>query len=405
MTAISAPAPSRKQTKLRIEWVCAGRVNFASAQNNAAVIKSLSIANGTETTRSNIKVTLTSSPPVFKPKTWVIDQLAPDQDYALQDLNLPLDHIKLGGLNEAETGRITVSVETDAGIQAEISQDIDLLARDEWGGVADMAGILAAFVSPNDTAVAQLLKEASTLLEQSGQNASIEGYQSRDPQRVWMLAGAIWSAATGLGLSYAHPPASFETAGQKIRNPSRIKSEGLATCLDSTLLLAAAYEAAGLNPVVLFSQGHAWLALWLTDRDFGYVTEPDIVTVRKVIQAQECIAIETTLMTHRPAPGFEQAVKIGRSRLGEDREDEFVVAVDIARARAARIRPLASHCVAEMPETEQPAAAPAALPQPLILEAFPDDRDDVTPTTPLGRIERWQRKLLDLSLRNRLLNL
>ena len=220
---------------------------------------------------------------------------------------------------------------------------IELLARDEWGGVRDMAQILAAFVSPNDPAIARVLKDAARLLESAGHDGSINGYQSGDPRRAYLLAGAIWSAVTGLALTYAEPPVSFEREGQKIRGPSRITGEGLATCLDSTLLLAAAFEAAGLNPVVLFSQGHAWVGVWISKRDFGHVTEPDVIAVRKAVQALEFVLIETTLLTKRPAIGFDQAVDEGRRRLAENRDPEFVMAVDIARSRAARIRPLASH--------------------------------------------------------------
>lgn len=97
------------------------------------------------------------------------------------------------------------------------------------------------------------------------------------------MAGAIWSAATTLGLSYAVPPASFEQAGQKIRDPERIASEGLAACLDSILLLAAAFEAAGLNTAILFSQGPAWVGVWLVQKDFGRLVEPDVVSLRKAV--------------------------------------------------------------------------------------------------------------------------
>ncbi|XDA97326.1 hypothetical protein AB1M95_14555 [Sulfitobacter sp. LCG007] len=45
----------------------------------------------------------------------------------------------------------------------------------------------------------------------------MDGYQSRDPSRAWMLAGAFWSGETGMGLAYAVPPASFELRGQKVR--------------------------------------------------------------------------------------------------------------------------------------------------------------------------------------------
>ena len=61
------------------------------------------------------------------------------------------------------------------------------------------------------------------------------------------------------------------------------------------------------------------------------------------------VPIETTLLTKRPAIGFDQAVDEGRRRLAENRDPEFVMAVDIARSRAAQIRPLASHRVAWIP--------------------------------------------------------
>ena len=268
-----------------------------------------------------------------------------------------------------------------------------------------MAQILAAFVSPNDPAVARVLKDAARLLEDKGHDGSMDGYQSADPRRAYMLAGAVWSAVTGLALTYAEPPASFEREGQKIRGPSRITGEGLATCLDSTLLLAAAFEAAGLNPVVLFSQGHAWVGVWIFKKDFGHVTEPDVVAVRKAVQAREFVSIETTLLTKRPAIGFDQAVDEGRRRLAENRDPEFVMAVDIARSRAARIRPLASHGAADPSEPEAiDEAAPAALPPLPDFGLLPDEISEEAPETPQDRIERWQRKLLDLSLRNRLLN-
>ncbi|MFW8642058.1 DUF4011 domain-containing protein [Rhizobium beringeri] len=47
-----------------------------------------------------------------------------------------------------------------------------------------------------------------------------------------------------------------------------------------------------------------------------------------------------------------------------------------------------------------------ALPLPPLpdFNAIPADMAEEKPTTAAGRIDRWQRKLLDLSLRNRLLN-
>lgn len=397
----TAPLP---EADLVLSPVLRGKVNFAAAQNGVSILRGLSIANRGPDAVQDVAVHLSATPAVLRPKSWVIDRIAAGSEIALSDLATSFDTAILSGLDEAEIGEIHLAVTLGGREVLRETRPVELLARDEWGGLAEMDNILAAFVSPNHPQVARLLKEAGRLLEAAGHSGSMEGYLSKDPQRVWMIAGAIWSAATGLGLTYAVPPASFEQNGQKIRDPERIVAEGLATCLDSTLLLAAAYEAAGLNTAVLFSRDHAWLGVWLVPEDFGKLVEHDVVALRKAVAARDFLAIETTLLTRRPSIGFEQAVEVGRERLAEAKEAEFEQAVDINRARAARIRPLASHREAEAAEESADHGAPAALPRPLDLGRLPGEISDESPTTALGRIERWQRKLLDLSLANRLLN-
>ena len=399
--------PRKRSNPSSCPWTISrwGRVNFASAQNNVAIIQRLAIDNPTDDTISDVRITLRASPPIIRERTWNLDRIAAQQTFAVRELATPLDIERLAGLDEAEVGELEFRVEA-AGIPTIVERRrIDLLARDEWGGVGDMAQILAAFVSPNDPAVAKLLKEAARLLEAAGHDGSLDGYQSQDPRRAYLLAGAIWSAATGLGLTYAEPPASFEQEGQKVRGPGRIAREGLATCLDTALLLAAAFEATGLHPTVLFSQNHAWVGVWIVRKDFGHVTEPDVVAVRKAVQAHEFIPIETTLLTRRPTIGFDQAVDEGSRRLAERRDTEFVLAVDIARSRAARIRPLADHTAPDPTAADtEDEVAPAALPNLPDFGLLPGEHVEEVAETPQGRIDRWQRKLLDLSLRNRLLN-
>jgi hypothetical protein len=390
---------------IELDLETTARVNFASSQNGVSVIRKLVVRNTSEQVLENLTIGLHCSPDLIRPKTWTLDRILPGDERSLPDLDAPLDVTLLSGLNEAEIGSLRVVAKTGDENLVEESRPIEMLARDEWGGVGEMAHLLAAFVSPNDAVVAAILKDAARLLEAAGQSGSLDGYQSRNPGRAWMLAGAIWSAVTGMGLNYAVPPASFETRGQKVRDPGRIKAEGLATCLDSSLLLAACFEAAGLNPVVLFSEGHAWTGVWLTDRDFGHVSEPDVMTVRKAIDAREFVTIETTLLTQRPSVGFEEAISKGRSHTSERNEHAFVLAVDVRRARAARIRPLASHRVGDPAKAATDIqASPAALPKPLDFGLLPGDLIDVEPTNAADRISRWQRRLLDLSLRNRLLN-
>ena len=149
-----------------------------------------------------------------------------------------------------------------------------------------------------------------------------------------MLSAAIWSAVTGMALTYAEPPRSFELIGQKVRDPGHIAGEGLATCLDTSLLIAAALEATGLNPAVIFKSGHAFVGVWLKDMTFSTVVESDVVELRKAIAAREFIAFETTLVTSRPPAGFDHAVENGRAQLSEAHEVDFDRAIDISRTCA-----------------------------------------------------------------------
>ncbi|MEQ4617589.1 MAG: DUF4011 domain-containing protein, partial [Corticimicrobacter sp.] len=380
------------------------KINFASAQNSVSILRTLIIENTGDAPAKNVALNLRATPTVLREKNWYVDHISAHSSIVLGDLDTPLDTAILGGLNEAEIGQLEFTLKIGDEITAQKQCRIELLARDEWGGLSEMENILAAFVSPNQPQVARLLKDASRLLEAAGYSGSMDGYQSNDPQRTWMIAGAIWSAATGLGLTYAVPPASFEREGQKIRDPERIVSEGLATCLDSALLLAAAFEAAGLHTAILFAKGHAWVGVWLIKHDFGKLLEPDVITVRKAVVSREFVALESTLLTKRPSVGFEQAVAAGNEGLSESRETEFELAIDINRARAARIRPLASHQTPESNQNESETRAPADLPKPLNFGLLPGEAIDEAPSTALGRIERWQRKLLDLSLANKLLN-
>ncbi len=381
------------------------KTTFAAAQNAVPVIKRISIRNDTTEPLTDVRLRLTPQPAFIRPKEWNIDRVPAGDTVEVGGRQVTLDYGVLDKLNEAEHGQLTFQIVKGADVIAEQVVSIELLARDEWGGSGEMAQILAAFVSPNHAAVASILKEAARLLERSDHKGAIDGYQSRDPRRAYMLAAAIWSAISGMGLSYAQPPRSFERQGQKIRDPGVIKETGLATCLDTTLLLAAAYEAAGLNPVVVFTRGHAFVGVWVVDKTFPLTIESDVAEVRKAVAGKELKVLETTLLTHRPTVSFAQAMANAEVQLEDDAEKPFHMAVDIARARAAGIRPISNRdSETHADNTTDDTVAPPALPEPPSLGELPPEFVEVLTSTPESRLDRWQKKLLDLSLRNRLLN-
>lgn len=385
----------------------AASFTYASYQNAVPVIRSILIENDTSLGFEKCRVELTSTPSFLRPKSWMIDRLVAGDQLPLGDRKVELDAGYLAGLNEAERGDITLRLFVRDEIVDERHLEVRLLARDEWGGVADMAQLLPAFVLPNDPGIARILRKSAERLAAHGHPSGLDGYQSESPQRAYMFAASIYSAVAGLALHYAEPPASFESRGQKVRRPTTIEEERLATCLDTTLLFAAALEAAGLHPVILLFNGHAAAGVWIVKRTFANAIETDQMEVRKALASRELIAFETTGVTHRPAMTVEAAQQVLDRRLDEAEAHAFVAAIDVKRSRSGGITPLASHePIRRGVMDEEPALPVSDLPLPTAprFSDLPTDVIEVKPTNAAGRIDRWQKKLLDLTLRNRLLN-
>ncbi len=381
------------------------RISFATHQCDFPILLALVIRNNTKAIAEGLTLRLDVQPSIFLPRTWAIDRIEGGAETRVRDRRVGLAGGLLDGLTERMRADVSVELLKGDEVLAREERTIQALARNEWGGATAMPELLAAFVMPNDPAIARLLKDASRALEARGGSGALDGYQKKSKDRAWELAAAAWAAVGARRVSYALPPASFETTGQKVRTPSDIETQGLATCLDTTLLFAAAAEAMGLNPVVVFTRGHAFAGAWLQPQTFPTPTVDDATELRKAVDQKELLLFETTLATGATPSTFAKAEAEARRQIAEEREDEFVYALDIKQARGRGIHPIA-----------QPGAAPADVgPEdvgPLTVETPPGlggfdyGRDAAPPPeTAAERIEFWKRKLLDLSMRNRLLNL
>ena len=91
------------------------------------------------------------------------------------------------------------------------------MLRNEWAGQSSLPEILAAFVLPNNPAIAHILRDAADLLGDWTEDPSLSGYQSQDPKRSYRMAAAIYASILKLDLTYINPPASFEEDGQRVR--------------------------------------------------------------------------------------------------------------------------------------------------------------------------------------------
>jgi very-short-patch-repair endonuclease len=404
--AAGAEEPAAKPS---IRLTNAGKLNLADFQNSVPLLRELVIVNESDSGLEHLQLRLESFPPFLKPRTWTIDGCPARTHYSIKDNDVSLDGVLLGKLTEAETATLVVTLvgclakEPERELCRE-ERKVELLPRNQWGGLSHLPDMVAAFVQPNELAVDRLLKQLAEVLRAAGKNPAIDGYAG-GPKRAWELTSALWSAVASLGIDYALPPASFEHRGQKVRGPAQVLDARLGTCMDLTLLFCAALEQAGLNPVIVFTKGHAFAGVWLRAEEFSSVVVDDVTAIRKRVKLKELVLFETTLITHRPTPSFTYATENAASKVSEEHEEEFELVVDIRRARMQRIKPLASaeSQIAKPPEEVAEIRPPVFDEAPDLPEGELAEPDAGT-LDPKDRLARWQRKLLDLSLRNNLLN-
>lgn len=247
-------------------------------------------------------------------------------------VNLDVDYAVLGAINEHMLGTVLVEIldaETRETIASE-SRSLTLLPANAWMFDANRAETLAAFVLPSDPYVAEILTKTRAVLERDTGSASTEGYQSEVPasmdprpleerSRAYQIAKAIYRVLSDEPYAYSDPPGNFLEGIQRVRTPSQIKSEGAATCLDSTMLMASCFAQAGLEPVLFLVQGHAFAGYLtgehLSPKHFGETAvrvvkakmgasltrENDSPLVRDLLEGGHIQPVETTT-TGRGAP-------------------------------------------------------------------------------------------------------
>lgn len=386
---------------ISLDATVSSKLGLASHQNAVPLLRQITITNDGNEALEGLVVEFEPSLPFAEAKTWRIDRLDADSAIDLPDRNVGLKEGFLAGLSESVRGSARFRVRSASAELAEQRLDVELLARNDWGGAGSMPELLPVFCTPNDPAVDRILKAASDVLRRAGRSDGIDGYEARSRQRVWELAAAFWSAVCGYQISYALPPASFAQNGQKIRTPSQVLDGRVGTCLDTALLFAAALEQAGLNPLVVLTKGHAFTGVWLQPQEFAQILVEDASAVRKRVELQELIVFETTLATRVPSPGFSQAIDAGKRELTDQ---NFVMAVDVRRARMQKLRPLSVALQQGAATHDDSPCASEGLEAAPQLPSF-DVVVSEEASTPKGKLELWQRKLLDLTTRNRLLHL
>lgn len=394
------------ENKRLLEIKCEADPQFAPAMyhNRIPLIRSLRLVSLCETELRDVRITVTFSPAFAAPYETLAALIEPHETVETAPVRITLLPEFLFSLTETVKGVITVTAWSGEEQLAREDLETDILAADQWTGIGIMPELTAAYITPNHPAVAQTVNKAAHYLMKWSGDPSFTGYQTQDPGKVRFQMAAIYAALQEENIAYTMPPASFENMGQRVRLPHTVLEQKCGTCLDLSLLFCACAEAVGLSPILVFTKGHAFAGCWLEDETFANcaVDDPAALTKRTAEGINAVCVVECTDLAAGKTADFEYAVKHANDELSD--ADAFELAVDIKRCRGNGIRPLpvtaeGKYDFADFGERRESE-----------ITDTPNDLDPSARRVAEGRSgavtkrEMWERKLLDLSLRNSLIN-
>lgn len=404
----TAPPPPPTLDTPRIDIAAIPDLSYAMAHCRIPVIDHITVDNtGGDRQGAVIEVDVVSAEGSHGGPAEIHLDLLAHQPTILNTVDLKLDPASMLQVDEQRPGDIRVVLRDSAGeVLAETAKEVNILAANQWKATPPQLAleVLAAYIQPNAAAVAGLMVDVSDRLGATTGNSSIDGYQSENPERVDAIARAVFDAMKARDIRYAEPPASWGDIGQKVRTPAQVLNERLGTCLDSTLVMAAVLEQCGINSTIWLIRGHAFLGYWRIDGALATVSTTEPVEVVNQVDLTNIRLVETTMATQSaPDATFEDACRAPRVRHLSDDLTNILGVTDVRQARLARIYPLPSRSTDEQGNVVVAEYKPGAGP---VFEAYVASETKPAPEAESvpARIRQWKNALLDLSLRNKLIN-
>jgi hypothetical protein len=400
-------AVAPQMAAISIEITSTPVLSYALAHNGIPVIPRLALTSEATVRGATVRLSVRDAEgPIARPVELLADVDA-GRTTVLTDVGLVMDPAAMLQVEEQRPGVIDVEVWVDDVVEGgpvlagEASRPVQVLAANQWlaSPLPLALEMLAAHVMPNHPAVTALVAEAADHLESTTGSGALVGYAAT-AERVDEVVASIAETLRARGIRYSEPPATWSDVGQQVRTPGDVLTWKVGTPLDTVVLLAAALEQAGIRPLLWLAEGHSFLGYWREERSAESAATTDAAGLVNLVDLGLIGLVETTLLTSAGEPGGDLHRPAYDGWLTGEL-DRIVGVTDVHRARRDGIVPLParardSHGVLQVVEYRAAVHSAPAPPEGTTTTA-------PRPEAP-ARVQQWKNALLDLSLRNRLIN-
>ncbi len=378
--------------------------NYSLINNRIPVCQSLELRNASDSSLRNLQV-MCEGEFVKDCSGAVIPLLRAGETIRVTGIEVLPDAEKVLELTEQLQTSFKIHVTADGEIINEEEYPLTLMAYDQWLGTSILPQALVSFVTPNHPDINAIIVKAAAVLKEHTGSSQFNEYQSGSTNVVRTQVAAVYAAIHQLGIVYRGMPASYAEIGQRVTLPDQVISGKLGNCIELSVLFASVLESIGINSGIIFQKGHAYLGVWLVDDCCPYSICDDASFLEKKCSRgiDEMLVLETTMVT-KEQTSFESAVQAAEQNLAD--HSVFEMFIDVKRSRLERFLPLPHRIQAD---GKWKVANPGVEHDVCIVDVKEHDRYDLSnignTKKELTKLDIWERKLLDFSLRNSLLNL
>ena len=382
--------------EIELEGELLNTVSYATYYCRMPLFTSFRLYNRGENAAEALTVTVSGSTDLILPRSVDVAEI-PAESSVEVSVDKILNPKYLAELEEPEVCTVSIAVTGGKAKVCELSAEVECLPIDYWGGLSGNVEMLASLVRPRIADCQKVLAEAGLQLKTWGYSSEWSGYSGNDRTAVRGAAAAIYSALRNQNVEAVEQPSMQDAVSAG--NITKIIASKSSTPLEMALLYASCLEAAKLNPVIVLGKDKVAVGVWLYESCFTVTTQDDMSVIEKYIQdgVNNLAIIDTgDLFSHKNASfttseaHFSAGLKRG----------EYEICIDVKRCRIGGVFPIPIKVrtggryellgEAQFSYDQKPGE---------IIDAGKYSLEKGA-----SKEKTWQRRLLDLSLKNNLLN-
>ena len=394
---------SKKSTKnnikeaLELSFKIQRFISYADFFNRVPLFLSLQLSNKSSDSIEDIDVLIENSAGFLLPFSKHLESVPFESSVEISAADI-LSPLYLTDISEISAQNIDIKVYHGKTLILEDRAEVTVLPFDYWSGRGGNAELLSCFSRPKIADCLRILNDAQEQLKKWGLICEWRGYAEGDKNKIRQIVAAIFSVLKRNSIEKSAAEFNYNEP-MPVGDITKILKSRVGTSFELTLFAVSCLECANLHPVITVGEKSVSCGVWLYDNCFMDSVSDDTVLLQKYISSGinniSCFDIEDVFS------GKNVNFTVSEKHFAQKLDGGyFDTVIDVKRCRIAhmlslplKVKGIKGYELLGDAETN--------------IEAAPQNLSGIKKLSVDGKAtknKQWERRLLDLSLKNSLLN-